>query len=40
VHFIKLLCFANSVPTIAGDRDLSTPDLVDFILRGIAKEGK
>lgn len=40
VHFIKLLCFANSVPTIAGDHELSTADLVDFILRGIAKEGQ
>ena len=40
VHFIRMLCFANSIPTIAGDRDLGTTDLVDFILRGIAKEGQ
>jgi AcrR family transcriptional regulator len=40
VHFIRLLCFANSVPTIAAARDLSTEDLADFILRGIAKEGQ
>lgn len=40
VHYIRLLCFANSVPTIASARDLSTADLADFILRGIAKEGQ
>lgn len=40
VHFIRMLCFANAVPTIAGARDLTTADLTDFILRGIAKEGK
>ena len=39
VHFIRLLCFANSIPTIAGDRELSAADLTDFILRGISKEG-
>lgn len=40
VHFIRLLCFANSIPTIAGDRELSAADLADFILRGISKEGQ
>ncbi len=40
VHYIKLLCFANSVPPIAGDRDLSAAQLADFILRGISKEGQ
>ncbi len=40
VHFIRLLCFANSVPTIAAGRELSTSDLTDFILRGISKEGQ
>ena len=39
VHFIKLLCFANTVPPIVGERHLSPEALTDFILRGIAKEG-
>lgn len=40
VQYIRLMCFAVSVPTIAGDRPVSDSELVDFILLGISKEGR
>ncbi len=40
VFFIKLLAFGSSMPMFTTDRDVDTDELVDFILRGIAKEGR
>lgn len=40
VQYVRLMCFAVSVPAIVGDRPVSDGELVDFILRGISKEGQ
>lgn len=39
VQYVRLMCFAVSVPTIVGDRVVTDAELVDFILHGISKEG-
>ncbi|WP_291377528.1 TetR/AcrR family transcriptional regulator [Demequina sp.] len=40
VFFIRLLAFGSSMPMFTADRDVETDELVDFILRGIVKEGR
>lgn len=40
VFFIRLLAFGSAIPMFTADRDLDTEQLVDFILQGIAKEGR
>nr|WP_255633141.1 TetR/AcrR family transcriptional regulator [Demequina sp. TTPB684] len=40
VFFIRLLAFGSSMPMFTADREVNTDELVDFILRGIVKEGR
>ena len=40
VFFIELLAFGSSMPMFTTDRGVDTDELVDFILRGIVKEGR
>ena len=39
LYFVRLLSFGTSTPLFSGERDIQTDELVDFILRGIEKEG-
>jgi len=40
VFFIRLLTFGTAMPMFTSDRDVDTDQLVDFIMQGIAKEGR
>ena len=37
-HLIRLIVFASEIPAFNDPKALTTDDLVDFILRGIARE--
>lgn len=39
VHYIKLLCFASTVPGFAGERPTSNEEIVALLMAGV-KEGK
>jgi len=39
VFLIRLLSFGTSIPMFTAERDVDTDELVDFLLRGIVKEG-
>lgn len=38
-HLIRVLVFGVSMPHFGSDSELTTDDIVDFVLRGIVKEG-
>ena len=39
VYLIRLLSFGTSIPMFTAEREMETDALVDFIMRGIVKEG-
>ena len=40
VFFIRLLTFGAAMPMFTTDRDVDSDHIVDFIMRGISKEGQ
>jgi AcrR family transcriptional regulator len=40
VYFMRLLSFGAAMPMFTAERDVDSEQLVDFIMQGIAKEGR
>lgn len=40
VYFMRLLSFGTAMPMFTAERDVDSEDIVDFIMQGIAKEGR